>query len=347
MVSMIIPGKNDAEKHAWLGRNRLWPVADLLLERGLISPALAAAAQTAARSHERSMAAQLDEERRVVSALSDAGAKVLVLKGALLAQTVYPRPESRFRGDLDLLTDPAQLSKVEHVLRELGYRRPMEVQSPMPMRQSLWARSEGRQTFSVDLHWDLRNHPALRARLEFQTLLQQAEALPGLGEGAMGMGRAHALINASMHYFNDYADERPCQWLLDKDLLWRAMAPDERAQSMQIAREHGLAGLLAESMARTRHLFDTPVTDSEIESLSAAGAGQWPTGLVRANEARWSAYWFALRSEPGLRRKLVRIRRGLVPPAGYMRQLYPDGSRFGLFGLYLRRLGASLNAQSE
>lgn len=339
---MIIPGKDDAEKHAWLGRNRLWPVADILLERDSISPGLAAIAQKSAQAYERPMMRQLEEERRVVSALVDAGATVLVLKGALLAQTVYPRPESRLRGDLDLLTEPAQLEKVESTLVALGYRRPMAVQSPMPLRQRLWTRSEDRETFSVDLHWDLRNHPALQGRLDFQALLRHAEPLPGLGHGALGMGRPHALLNASMHYFNDYANDRPRLWLFDKDLLWRAMTPDERATTMQIARECGLAGLLAASMLRARRHFDTPVTDSEIESLRASGAGQWCTGLVRANEARWSAYWFALRSEPGLRRKLFRIRYGLFPPASYMRQLYPDGSRLGLLGLYTRRLRASL-----
>lgn len=339
---MIIPGKNDAEKHAWLGRNRLWPVADILLERGSIPPGLAAIAQKSAQAYEGSMMRQLEEERRVVSTLVEVGATVLVLKGALLAQTVYPRPGSRLRGDLDLLTEPGQLENVENALVALGYRRPMEIQSPMPMRQRLWTRSEDRETFSVDLHWDLRNHPALQGRLGFHELLRHAEPLPGLGSGALGMGRPHALLNASMHYFNDYADDRPRQWLFDKDLLWRAMTPNERAQTMQMSRECGLSGLLAESMLRARRHFHTPLTDSEIESLRASGAGQWCTGLVRANEARWSAYWFALRSEPDLRRKLLRIRRGLFPPASYMRQLYPDGSRLGILGLYTRRLRASL-----
>lgn len=344
---MTIPGKDDAERHSWMGRNRLWPVADLLLERGLISPGLAALAQKTAQSHEQSMLRQLGEERRVVSALVDAGATVLILKGALLAHTVYPRPESRLRSDLDLLTEPAQMQRVEGVLGELGYRRPMEVQSAMPMRQTMWTRNDGRQTFSIDLHWDLRNHPALQGRFGFQELVRRSQPLPGLADGALGMGRVHALLNASMHYFNDYADARPCQWLLDKDLLWRAMKPDEREQCMQIARERGLAGLLAESLVRARRIFDTPVTDSEIGTLTAAGDGQWCTGLVRANEARWSAYLFALRSEPGLRRKLFRIRSGLFPPSSYMRQLYPGGSRFGLMGLYIRRLGTSFNAWSK
>ena len=160
------------------------------------------------------------------------------------------------------------------------------------------------------------------------------------------MGRSHALLNASMHYFNDYADVRPCQWLLDKDLLWQAMTEDERAQCIELASQRGLAGLLAESLCRARSQFGTPVDESVLERLAARGDGQWTTGLIEANEKRRSAYWFALRSEPGLRRKLVRVKSGLFPPASYIRRLYPEGSRFGLLGLYLRRLATSFKARS-
>ena len=333
-----IPGKDDAERLSWLGRHRLWLVADLLLERGLVSPQLAKLAGQLAAPQVLAMKRQTDEERRVLNALVAADIDVLVLKGALLAQTVYPRPESRFRSDMDLFTEPGQVPKVEEALNALGYGRPWAIQSPKELRQSLWERRVGKQSFLIDLHWDLRNHPALQQRFSFDEVMAQSEPLPGLGEGARGMGREHALLNASMHYFNDYADQRPSQGLLDKDLLWRAMSAGEQEQCIELACQRGLAGLLAESLARSRDLFGTPVTDQQIDELRAAGRDQWATGIVRANEQRHSAYWFALRSEPGLRRKLGRVRSGLFPPVQYMRQMYPEGSRFGVVGLYLRRI---------
>ncbi|MGY6555174.1 MAG: nucleotidyltransferase family protein [Wenzhouxiangella sp.] len=333
-----IPGKDDAERLSWLGRHRLWPVADLLLERGLVSPQLAKLAGQLAAPQIQAMRQQTDEERRVVRALLAEGIDVLVLKGALLAQTVYPAPENRFRTDMDLFAEPGQVPKVERALTALGYQKPWAIQSPKELRQSLWERRVGRQSFLIDLHWDLRNHPALQDRFAFDEVMAQSQPLPGLGEGARGMGRVHALLNGSMHYFNDYADQRPSQGLLDKDLLWRAMSADEQEQCMDLACRRGLAGLLAESLARSRGLFATPVSDQQIERLRAAGRDQWATGMVRANEKRHSAYWFALRSEPGLRRKLVRIRSELFPAVRYMRGAYPGGSRFGLLGLYVRRI---------
>jgi len=193
----------------------------------------------------------------------------------------------------------------------------------------------------------LRNHPALQARFSFSELIASSQPLPALADQALGMGPAHALLNASMHFFNDYADERPHQWLLDKDLLWRSMSAAERSQAKDLACERGLAGLLAESLNLTQEVFDTPVDRADLERLRRVGSAQWGTGLVQANKKRHTAYWFALKSEPSLRRKLARIKAGLLPSARYIRRLYPEGSRFGLLGLYLRRIATSFRTDSS
>jgi len=343
---MIVPGNDNAARLTWLARHRLGTVAGFLAQRGDLPQDLATLAEQLTERQRRDMRLQEAEDRRVVSSLVSSGADVLVLKGALLAQTVYPAPERRFRTDLDLLVDVESVPVIEKLLGELGYKRPRAVQTAMPVRQSQWTFSSGGRIFSVDLHWDLRNHPALQGRFEFAELIESSQLLPSLDDQALGMGPAHALLNASMHFFNDYAEERPQQWLLDKDLLWRAMTADEQAQAMNLACQRGLAGLLAESLVRAREVFGAPVSDSQIDRLRSTGSGQWRTGLVEANKKRSSAYWFALRSEPGIRRKLLRIRAGLFPPASYIRGLYPKGSRFGQLGLYLRRIATSFRTGS-
>jgi hypothetical protein len=339
---MIVPGADDAARLAWLGRHRLWPVAGFLASRGDVPPKLAALAAPLAESQLRDMRAQAEEERRVVSALSSSTEPPLVLKGALLARTVYPTPESRFRTDLDLLIREEAVAEIEEGLRSLGYERPEGAQTPMPVMQSQWSRRCDSRDFTIDLHWDLRNHPALQGCFSFQELFESRQPLPDLHENAVGMGPVHALLNASMHYFNDYTDERPQQGLLDKDLLWRSMSSDDQGEAMVLASDRGLAGLLAESLSRARSEFATPVESADIDHLRKIGEQQWATRLIRANRRRSTAYWFALRSEPGLGRKLTRIRLGLFPPASYMRRLYPESSRFGIAGLYFRRLIKSL-----
>jgi hypothetical protein len=65
-------------------------------------------------------------ERRLLvvhDALSSAGIDMLVLKGPALAHSIYPCPELRPFGDLDLLVAPNDIGRAESVLGAAGYRR--------------------------------------------------------------------------------------------------------------------------------------------------------------------------------------------------------------------------------
>jgi hypothetical protein len=66
-----------------------------------------------------SIAGQLAE---ILAACARQKIEVLVLKGALLAPTIYAEPSLRPMNDIDLLFRPADLSKVGPVLESLGYR---------------------------------------------------------------------------------------------------------------------------------------------------------------------------------------------------------------------------------
>jgi hypothetical protein len=59
---------------------------------------------------------------RVLRALQDLGITVIVLKGAALAETVYPSGAVRPRRDVDLLVSAEDLSGVEDALEGLGYQ---------------------------------------------------------------------------------------------------------------------------------------------------------------------------------------------------------------------------------
>lgn len=57
----------------------------------------------------------------ILAACAAAEIKVLVLKGAFLAPTVYPEPALRPMNDIDLLFHPEDLAKVGPLLESLGY----------------------------------------------------------------------------------------------------------------------------------------------------------------------------------------------------------------------------------
>lgn len=327
-----------SDQLVWMLRHRLVGVHELLAERELLSADLVTLCQSLGPQRGRIGSMQQTEERAVMSALQTAGVRALVLKGCLLAWSVYPSPEQRFRTDLDILVELEQVEKASAILEGLGYRTAVNASLGEHMNQVAWQRHEGNIRLAVDLHWGLRNHPALAGILHFDEMWEAAQSLDQLAPGARGLGPVHSLLLASMHWFASHARDRCTVWLLDKDLLWRVMTNAQRSEAVTLACQRGVAGLLGESLRLTRAMFATPVDTGVIEQLSQVGRDQYATSLIRASKRPLFAHWLAVRSEPGLRRKLARLRSMLLPPASLMHQLYPDGSRFGLPGLHVRRL---------
>jgi len=336
---MIAVPSDPAQALEWLSAHRLLPMAATLNERGLISDDLATLARPLAMRRGCVGESVLAHERRVVQGLADAGVQSLVLKGCLLAYRAYPDPRQRWRADLDVLVPRHSLAMARRQLEMLGYRPIHRTPGGTPIRQESWFCIDDGQRRYVDVHWDLRDHPLLRGLLSFDEQYGASRPLPALAPGARGQGDAHALLNAAMHWYDDlYEHDQPLAWLLDIDLLWRAMTDDDRETVATLAVERGIAGLVADMLARTRDAFATPVPDITIRTLNEAGRTQPATRLIAVSRSRYRSLWFALRCEPGWRARVSRLRHALVPPIAHMRERYPEGSRFGLPGLYLRRI---------
>jgi len=327
-----------AERLKWLTRHRLLGVSQLLVERGLMSADLGLLAERLAHRQAWVPAAQEAEEARVVQALSAAGCPSLVLKGCLLAHTVYPRSNQRWRGDLDVLVDQAALARARAELERLGYRPLWRVSGGTPSHQETWVIDRSSSRRSVDLHWRLRNHPALCDRLGFDEQYARAINVPGLPPGTLGQHPLHALLNAVMHWYDQLTPAaRPAVWLLDIDLLWRKFDQAGVAELLDLAAKRELAGLLADLLGQARRVLATPVSADCLADLARSGAGQRPTRLIRAGRSRWSAFAFALRCQPGWRPGLAWLRQTLLPSRAYLVERDPGGARIGWARLQWRR----------
>jgi len=328
-----------AEALEWLSANRLLSVTDLLRDRGLISGELAALSKPLGEKRALVSEAMLAHERRVVTAFAAAGIESLVLKGCLLAYSVYPDPRRRWRTDLDVLVAPPSIELARKALAGQRYRPIHSTPGGTPIRQETWFFDEGSGRQYVDMHWDLRDHPLLRNRFSFEEQYRASVALPALAPGARGQGSVHALLNSAMHWYDDlYEHQQPLAWLLDNDLLWRSMDEDQRREAVDLAVDRGIAGLLADVLERTRAVFETPISEGILAELAEAGRHEPATRLVEAGASRYRSFWLALRCEPGWGARFSRLRQSLLPPAAHMRERYREGSRFGLPGLYLRRI---------
>src|SRR5579875_2354823 len=60
--------------------------------------------------------------RQALAALQGAGLTPIVLKGAALAHTVYPRPFYRTMSDIDLLLPAGQIGRAQELLEGAGFR---------------------------------------------------------------------------------------------------------------------------------------------------------------------------------------------------------------------------------
>ena len=322
-----------------LQAHRLLPVADLLVERGLLRADLVPLAR-------RLAARSVDEEHRrvaiedeVLGAIGGAGIDVLVLKGALLGRTVYPAPAARIRSDNDLLVATGTVDNAFAALRRIGFAPSYEVHGGPPMTQAQWIRRGESPVHAVDLHWDLSNRPLLKDRFRFDALMDRSIEVPGHARPVAGLCADDALLHACAHYFGHHRGEfRPDQWLLDMDLLWRALddgGPDGVAEA---ALASGIGSLVAAGMRLSMARFETPVDPDWLARLETASSRESVRRLTRPPRFRALEIFRSAWEEKGLAAGFRNLRGTFFPPAAYMFRKYPGSARWALPWLYVRRI---------
>ncbi len=101
-----------------------------------------------------------DRLKRILKAFAQADMPVLLLKGAIFAQTLYPSIATRPMGDLDLVIPPDRLEDAEAILQGFGYRN--QLQSPGYRSREFLLRYGGELAYAppkswplVELHWQV------------------------------------------------------------------------------------------------------------------------------------------------------------------------------------------------
>lgn len=85
---------------------------------------------------------------QTLSKLQEAGIKVVLLKGSVL-KSLYPMPDLRTMGDVDILVPKHQLQAVHQVLTELGYTKRKSHNEKHDVYDG--------QGFHLEVHWSLVN----------------------------------------------------------------------------------------------------------------------------------------------------------------------------------------------
>ena len=112
--------------------------------------------------------------RTYLAELLDGGAEakldVLILKGAALAETVYPRPSLRRFGDMDVLVRASDIARARTVLETLGYETSERQWGDLEQGrdcQANFLKHPERGVVVVELHTQLLNNPLFFGAVRF------------------------------------------------------------------------------------------------------------------------------------------------------------------------------------
>jgi len=294
-------------------------------------PALQAQTQRAAAHYARLKAARA----HVNATLAAAGIPALWLKGAALAETIYPHPTLRPMSDLDVLVPFERRAEALTALKAAGYvdelRNPLaaEVAALLPPDEThhhynLVGGPGG--SVRVELHFRIARTilPDLDALNWFWSQTQEATDRAGAPLGFLTLRPEAHLLYLCAHALLQHGEAHiGLLHFYDLHLLVTVHVPDwalmvERAAILRWTYP------VEQALARTQAYFGTPIPAWVLEQLRARRPASEDTRIVEqigVGDTRWAQTVRGLR---GLtpRQRAALVWRLIFPPRAYLRTRY-------------------------
>lgn len=145
----------------------------------------------------------------LLTVFASARLDLLVLKGAALSETIYPRPSLRRYGDLDVLVRPTDIGRARTLLETLGYTvdpHQWEVLAGGRDCQANFFKYAERGAVVVELHTDLINNDLFfgQIRVDRAGLWTRAHPARLAGEEARVLGPEDQLLHLCLHLAGHY-----------------------------------------------------------------------------------------------------------------------------------------------
>lgn len=286
------------------------------------------------------------ELRRVLEATTAAQISVMVLKGADIATTLYPRPELRHFGDVDLMVRPKDLAATIAILEDLGYCYHQEYRFEVISRQRagfVYVKEVINGYLVFEIHTALHSN---EMGVSFDTALiwERARSIAVGGVSIYGMGLEDLFLYLCWHY-RSHAFSRLI-WLYDiAILLLRCSSQLDWPLVYRLAFEQGLAATVYYCVRWCEQVFHIPFPENtRLEKCM-------PSAFIRLLITRSVGSDFAsvLRSTARRERKLLQrllvdnahalclvMTRAIFPSPTHLGRLYMEHSRLPLrlFWLY-------------
>jgi hypothetical protein len=282
-------------------------------------------------------AARERELREVLAALAKARVRPVLLKGAVLSRTHYPRPELRPRTDTDLLIAAAARDATTHVLVGLGYQQVVETAGPLTTGQFHLHKCDPLGLFhALDIHYRISNVRAFADVLSYEELARDGRPVPSLGPHAWGPSPVHALIIACVHRVAHHGNTDSLLWLLDVSLLARSLEPHERDCFTALTADRRLRSVCRSTLMLADVTFGgidadwlaSLVTES-VEPTAAFLRGPMRQIDILGQDLLASPRWW---------QRLQIVGEHLFPSSSFMYERYGAQRKFALPLLYAHRI---------
>jgi hypothetical protein len=294
-------------------------------------------------------ALRLDEWEKVVGHLAEQGVKMLVLKGAALAEELYGEIAVRPMKDLDLLVQREELAAAQAVLAERGYA-PVKAEAFTGAAEEFESQvSLARQDaatgmkYVCELHWHLLDSPFYQRTMSLDWFWQTAVPLTLDGVETQTLGPEARLLHLCAHLALHHHGAG-LLWTCDID---RALREDAGRLDWELvmakAEEYRLVLPLRAVLAQTVEWLDTPVPAEVMARLAAlrpsceeAEVFAFMAGPPQGVIAR---FFHDLAHLSGWQARLQYLLANIFPAPAYMRQRYGIHHDWLLPLYYLYRLG--------
>ena len=204
---------------------------------------------------------------RLLTLLSDAGIRVLTLKGVVLSAQLYGDPARRSAADIDLLIDPVQFDRARALLIEAGYG-PKAQEALSPRQRTAyryWIKDEvlidAVSGTPIELHHRLTDNPEL-LETDFDTLWRDRDEVAVWDAKAATLSRRYLPLYLCAHGAVHAWDR--LRWLID---LADALGDTELDAALTAADTAGLGALLLHALKLAHEWIGMPIAPSMLVEL--------------------------------------------------------------------------------
>ena len=209
--------------------------------------------------------------RKVLQRLCSSGIKVIVLKGAYLAEVVYGDDALRPMADIDLLVPRAELSRAQAILLDMGgpHQQPDDIEwcyrlgSHLPPVAYLG--------LAIELHWAIAL-PTSPFRTDISGLWKRAHPATMVGIDVLALSSEDLLLHVCLHASSKHCLGEGLRPLCDiSETIQRFRSEMDWAEVAERAREWGAARHMGLMLNLAQGMLGADVPDAVLEQLVPGG----------------------------------------------------------------------------